>query len=250
LSSFVDCVDLRFRWPDGKGLSKLCLEAGGGEVTALIGRNGAGKTTLLNLVMGLLVPEDGRISILGQRIDPGKDVGYKAKIGYCPAQGGLIDNLSVKENFELVAYLRCGRKKAWREQSRWIEGFWLSGSLNARIEELSSGQRRRAMIASALIGSPPIIILDEPGNDLDIEGLFILKELLAACAGEGRAILVSTHILDVVRNAHGRVAFLENGEKVYEGGIASEKSLEETYRELIWGNGKASFGDTPDPISP
>jgi Cu-processing system ATP-binding protein len=235
LSDLIVCADLSFQWPNGKGLAGINLNVRAEELTAIIGRNGAGKTTLINLIMGLLIPASGDIYVLGERVNAAHEVGYKKSIGYCPADGGLIGNLTIKENYELISFLRCGLKKIWKEQSEWIEKFQIQDLLACRFEELSSGQRRRAMIVSALIGSPPIVILDEPGNDLDVEGLFILSELLKGSLPE-RAILVSTHILDVVRHAKGNVVFMEKGVKIHEGRIKSEKTLEDVYRELIWGS--------------
>lgn len=233
MSALLACHDLSFSWPDGKGVRGIDLTLEAGSLTALIGRNGSGKSTLISLLMGMLEPDGGRIEAFGRSIQPGKDVGYKARIGYCPSEGGLLEDLSLRENFELVSWLRGKKKGLWKAQGEWVSKLGLEPLLESRAEALSSGQRRRAMIAGALIADPEVLILDEPGNDLDIEGLFILRELLAVLARD-RAVLVSTHIIDVVRHAGGRVVFLEAGQKVHEGPLESGTGLEDLYRQIIW----------------
>jgi len=233
LNYCLECHNVTFSWPNGNGIRKLDISIAEGSVTALIGRNGAGKTTLIDLIMGFIKPDNGEIRIFGRDAVTGRDVSYKRNIGYCPAEKGLLENLTVIENFELISWLRTGNKKKWKEEAEWVELFDCNKLLSERVENMSSGQRRRANIVSALIGKPKILILDEPGNDLDIEGLFILKHLLSAVSKD-HAVIVSTHIIDVIRGINGKVLFLEDGEKVYEGDILSDRSLEDLYRDIIW----------------
>lgn len=234
MNELIACEGLEYSYPNGKGIHGIDLVLRRGGLTALIGRNGAGKSTLISNLAGLLLPDAGRLRAFGEDIRPGRDIGYKGGIGLCPAEGGLIDNLSLKENFELVSYLRCGRKNAWRDEGEWIRKLGLDPLLSSTFGGLSSGQRRKALIAQALFGKPPVLLFDEPGNDLDIEGILILQELLASLKPE-RGILVSTHIIDVVRSNADRIAFMETGRIVRLAENCGFDEIVSMYKEIVWG---------------
>jgi ABC-type multidrug transport system ATPase subunit len=239
VNELIACEGLEFSYPNGKGIQGIDLSLRTGSLIALIGRNGAGKSTLIANLMGLLVPDSGRLRAFGEDIRPGKDIQYKERIGLCSAEGGLIDNLSLKENFELVSYLRCGRRNAWRDEDEWISKLGIDSMLASAYGELSSGQRRRALIVQTLFGKPPVLLFDEPGNDLDIEGIFILQDLLSSVKPD-RAILVSTHIIDVVRSCADQVVFMEKGRIVRVAENCGFDEIEAMYKEIIWGGIKPS----------
>ncbi|HAP44598.1 MAG: hypothetical protein A2087_00340 [Spirochaetes bacterium GWD1_61_31] len=232
------CNDLHYAYPDGRGISAIDLAIARPGLVALIGRNGSGKTTLLNVLSGRLAPSGGNLRLFGRLIDPAGDVAWKARLAYCPSDDLLIGMLTVRENYELIGWLRCGDKQAWRAIGHQIEAFGCGPYLGLPAAELSAGQLRRCMILSLLIGRAELVLLDEPGNDLDIEGIFLLRDLLAELARE-RLVLVSTHIIDVVRRLELRALFMEAGRLVYDGqlsgdGLAAGHQLEDLYRSLVW----------------
>ncbi|MBU0936902.1 MAG: ABC transporter ATP-binding protein [Spirochaetes bacterium] len=229
------CNNIGFQYNNKQGIFDLSLSLDSPGLTALIGRNGAGKTTLLDLICGRKVPAAGTISVNGKTIDPERDVGWKRQLGFCPSGQLFAGMLSVRENYEMISWLRCGSKKEWQKIRPQLELFGCGKYLDQPSQELSAGQLRRAMILSVLIGSPKLVILDEPGNDLDIEGIYLLRQLLATLTAE-HIVLVSTNILDVIRESPARAVFLEGGRLVHDSleQKLQADALEKLYRDIIW----------------
>ncbi len=229
----LECKDILFTYANGKGVFSIDFALRNPGLVALIGRNGSGKTTLLNILAGVIASKSGTMQAFGTTIDPTVEVQYKAKVAYCPADKLLVENLTIRENYELISFLRSGNKHAWKECMPWIDRFEAAQFLDTDACELSAGQLRRCMVLTGLFGDPKVIILDEPGNDLDIEGLFVLKDMLKELSVT-KAVLVSTHIIDVVRNTPLRAVFMEAGRIVLDSELPAQNDLETLYRDLIW----------------
>jgi ABC-2 type transport system ATP-binding protein len=155
----------------------------GGEVAALVGANGAGKSTILAIVAGSLSPDRGWVSIAGATS------GRRRQLGYVPEGADPPGHLTGGELLALAAALRGAAPLDDATRAR-LGVDALSGQ---RIERMSLGQRRRVCLAAALVGSPSALVLDEPDNGLDTDGLDALVELVAAATARNAAVLVSTH---------------------------------------------------------
>lgn len=185
-----------------------------GEVCGLLGRNGAGKSTTLNLLTGCLAPSDGFVTIGG--VDLNADpVAAKKKLGYAPEQPPLYPDMTLEEYLVFVAQAKAVGKPR-EEAMRVMEETSLYRQRGSQLRTLSKGNRQRAGIAQALIGDPPILVLDEPSIGLDPEQIARLRSLIASL-GRNRTILLSSHILSEITLLCSRILLLSCGRLVADG---------------------------------
>ncbi len=175
-----------------------------GEVAALVGVNGAGKSTILSMVAGALSPDGGWIAVTGATS------GRRRQLGYVPEAADPPGQLTGGELLALAAALRGAA--ALDEATRARLG--VDALAGQRIERMSLGQRRRVCLAAALVGDPPALVLDEPDNGLDVDGLDALVALIAAATARGAAVLVATHDPAVRERLGAREILLEGGRLV------------------------------------
>lgn len=183
-------------------LQGVDLEVRRGELLGLVGRNGSGKSTLLASLLGTLKPLRGSRSGV-------------PRTGYSP-QRSELDPVFPFLTEETVAMGLVGREKRGREERRAMVDSamataGLSGQAQVPFRELSGGQRQRAMIARALVADPEVLILDEPTNDLDIQGQVEVRALLRRLHRSGRTLVVVSHDLELIRSLADRVAVVRAG---------------------------------------
>lgn len=184
----------------------VSLDLGPGDSVALWGANGAGKTTLIRCVLGLLRFQ-GRIAVGGH------DVRRRGKrtrllIGYVPQELGFYDDLGVAE---AVTFFGKLKGLAHADASRSLAGVGLIGHEGKRIRELSGGMKQRLALAIALLGNPPVLVLDEVTASLDAMGRVEFLTLLERLSGMGRTMLFASHRIEEVASLAKRVAVLERG---------------------------------------
>ncbi|MBN8598975.1 MAG: ABC transporter ATP-binding protein [Planctomycetes bacterium] len=194
------------RFGRGRAVSDVCLDVGTGDSVALWGLNGAGKTTLIRCVLGLISFE-GRICVGGH------DVGSRGKrarmlIGYVPQELSFYDELRVSEAVVFFSKLKGLGVPALDAV---LGGVGLSGHEAKRIRELSGGMKQRLALAIAMLGDPPVLILDEVTASLDACGREEFVSLLAGLSGSGRTMLFASHRVEEVASLAKRVAVLEKG---------------------------------------
>ncbi|MBI4956133.1 MAG: ATP-binding cassette domain-containing protein [Myxococcales bacterium] len=185
------------------GASLACAR---GELVALTGENGAGKSTLLRIVAGELLPDAGRMTLDGTPLDTAH-AAARRELGYVPEGACPLPLLTVAELAALVAAL----KGAPPAPESLVLRLGVGPFLCERMGSLSLGQRRRACLLLALVGAPWLLVLDEPTNGLDAEGVAMLAELLAEHAGAGGAALFATHDLDFADGLGARRLALAGG---------------------------------------
>jgi ABC-2 type transport system ATP-binding protein len=189
----------------------LTLRVEPGEVMGFLGPNGSGKTTTIRLLMGLLVPTEGRATILGRDCQR-EAVALKRDVGYLPEEPFLYPYLSGLELLALVAGLHGYRRaEARRRAAAAAERFGLGSDAGAYTVTYSQGMRKRLALAAALIHEPRVLILDEPTNGLDPRGARQMRQDMAALAAEGRTIFLSTHLLDAAEKVCHRVSIIRQG---------------------------------------
>ncbi len=196
-------------------LSQIDLTVAPGEIFGLMGKNGAGKSTLLRILAGLIAPSSGRTSVLG--IDPstggsllGRAVGYVAG-----DERGMTPLLSPREHLAFYAALRgFSRSEALVCADGLLEEVGLGDEKHRPLRDLSTGMRRRAAFARGLIGSPRVLLLDEPTRAVDRQGAQKLGELLSAAAARGCTVVLATHDVREAEALCARVALLDRGRLV------------------------------------
>ena len=201
----------------------VSLQLSAGEVLAFLGPNGAGKTTTIKMIAGLVLPDRGSVRILGR--NPHSDSHALGLLGaVLEGSRNLYWRLTPEENLEYFGVLRgLTRKDARLRGRQLLERFELTHKRKAVIQELSRGMQQKVAIAVALVHDPQLLLLDEPTLGLDVEATETVKRLVREIAMEGRAILLTTHQLNVAEELSDRVAIINQGT------IVTEKST----RELI-----------------
>lgn len=201
-----------------------------GRVYALLGPNGAGKSTALKLILGLLRPTSGGVSLFGQ---PWQRA-LLARVGASIEGPALYGHLSAAENLEVHARL-LGLSRASIGAALATVGLHHVG--RKPVARFSTGMQGRLALAQALLTDPDLLILDEPQNGLDPEGILELRRLVRALAAQGKAVLVSSHLLAEVAQLADDVGVIAHGALRYQGPLAGlttgSASLEDAYLALV-----------------
>lgn len=194
----------------------VSLQIAAGEVLAFLGPNGAGKTTTIKMIAGLVLPDRGTVSIAGR--NPHRDLQALRSIGaVLEGNRNVYWRLTPAENLEYFGVLRGLTPKMARQRSQdLLKRFELTDKHRSLVQTLSRGMQQKLAIAVALIHDPLLLLLDEPTLGLDVEATQSVKQLVRAIAAEGRAILLTTHQLDIAEELSDRVAIIDRGEIVIE----------------------------------
>ena len=176
------------------------------QIIALLGPNGAGKSTLMNMITGYLAPSSGNICILGKDLSS-DSLAVKQSIGFLPEGSPLYADMTVKS---FITYLSRLKSLPADEVFRVISLANLETVTNQKIETLSKGYRRRVGFAAALLGTPPVLLLDEPTDGLDPNQKEHLLGLISDM-GKDKTILISTHLLDEAKSVANRILIMDKG---------------------------------------
>lgn len=211
------------------GIKSISTIIESGEITALIGPNGVGKTTLVKSIAGLLPITKGSILLSGIRTS---DRSCRSKIGYMQNSLSFYDNISIYEVLDFICKIKYADK--YHEQiDIYLNNYNLYEYRNSLIRELSIGMKNKLAIIMALIGTPQLILLDEPTNGVDTYGIMRLKEDLIKCSNKGCIIIVTSHVLDFLEKICSRYIFLKDGIIVHDTLFNDCKSeLEHMYEQL------------------
>ncbi|MEO5832119.1 MAG: alpha/beta fold hydrolase [Nakamurella sp.] len=220
---------LRKEYPGGVvAVKDVSFDVRAGQVVGLLGPNGAGKTTSLRMVMGLINPSAGEITVFGQKVVPGAPV--LSRIGSFVEGSGFLPHLSGMDNLTLY-WAATGRPKELAHLDEALAIAGLGAAVNRRVRTYSQGMRQRLAIAQAMLGLPDLLILDEPTNGLDPPQIHAMREVLRRYAATGRTVLVSSHLLAEVEQTCTDVVVVNKGEVIASGTVA----------ELVALSGEMSF---------
>jgi ABC-2 type transport system ATP-binding protein len=193
-----------------QALNSLSLQVNKGEVFGLLGPNGSGKTTTMKLLLGLLFPTEGEISILGK---PAWDVSKNEKIGYLPEESYLYRFLNAEETLDFYGRLfDISAEERKQRTNELIEMVGLQHARRRQLKEYSKGMTRRIGLAQALINNPDLVLLDEPTSGLDPEGSQDMKRLIENLRDQGKTVVMCSHLLADVQDVCDRIAILYGGE--------------------------------------
>ncbi|HFK1531868.1 ABC transporter ATP-binding protein [Bacillus paramycoides] len=204
----ITLKNLQKSYGNKKILHGINLEVRAGEILGFIGSNGAGKTTTIKIIVGLLLSDEGNISINGFNIDKLKQ--YKNSFGYVADEPYLYENLTGEEYITFLAQL-WGVEYPKDMVVNLLKQFQLEKAYHSRIKNYSFGMKKKLAIIGALVHKPKCLILDEPLNGLDPNSAFIAKEFFKTYVKEGNTVFFSTHTLDIAEKLCDRVAILKNG---------------------------------------
>ena len=207
----------------------ISFEVAAGSVLGVVGPNGAGKTTTMRALAGIIPPTKGRLTIAGHDIvaDP---IAAKKQLAFIPDEPQLFDVLTVWEHLEFTAsvYRVDNFSQAANEL---LEKFELTDKRNTIAQELSRGMRQKVAICCGYLHQPKAIIFDEPLTGLDPRGIRTLKASILERAAAGAAVMVSSHLLDLIGDLCSHLLILHRGASVFQGPIAEAKSRLESVSE-------------------
>jgi ABC-2 type transport system ATP-binding protein len=231
MTPIVSALGLTKRFGALTAVDDLSFELEAGSVTGFLGPNGAGKTTTLRMLLGLAKPTHGRALVFGRpyaRLErPG------SRVGAVLEAADLHPGRTGRDHLRVLSYpARAGRGRV-DEVLALVD---LAGAADRRVAGYSLGMRQRLSLAAALLGDPELLILDEPANGLDPEGIRWLRDFLRAFAREGRTVLVSSHHLAEVEQMVDEVLIIDHGRLLAEAPlnelVAGSSSLEDVFLEL------------------
>jgi ABC-2 type transport system ATP-binding protein len=192
-------------------IEHVSFDVAPGEVFGLLGPNGSGKSTIVKILMGLVEPSHGHVELDGRDALANLQ-SYKQILGYVPEEAHLYTYLTGPEYLQLIGRLRNISELVLNEKiDRFLE---LLGIYDDRYQTLSSyskGMRQKILIAAAVLHNPRIVVLDEPFSGLDVSAARVLKGFVRSLAAEGKTVIFSSHVLEVVEQVCSRVIILKDG---------------------------------------
>ena len=231
------------RFGDTQAVDSLDLVLQAGIIYGFLGPNGSGKSTTMKMMLGLVKPDSGSISVLGH--DPQREpIEVKRLIGYVPESPRLYEFLTANEYIEFLYTVHGFDPKAQQSRaSEFYEAFELTGHENEMMGGFSHGMKQKMAIIGALLAKPRLLILDEPLGGLDPKSARIVKDLLHSLAHEGVTTIFSTHIMEIADAICDRIGIIYHGRKLVEGtpselrdlGGVRGGSLEEVFLKLTGG---------------
>ncbi len=210
---------------DFLAVDKLTFEVKEGEIFGLLGVNGAGKTTTFRMIMGLLEPSDGSVTLDGKKID----YSVTDKIGFLTEERSLLTKMTVKEQCLFYGTLKgMSEDKILSRLKELLEKFEISEYYDKKIKELSKGNQQKIQFITAIINEPKLLILDEPFSGLDPFNVELFKSEIVEMAKKGSIIIFSSHRMEHVELFCKKLVVLKNGKPVLEGELSD---IKEKYRK-------------------
>jgi ABC-2 type transport system ATP-binding protein len=206
---------------DKVAVDDLSFSVAPGEMFGIIGPNGAGKTTTIRMMMDIIKPDSGVVTILGEKLSEAT----KDRLGYMPEERGLYKKLSVLESIAYLASLKgVDRKSATEKANELLNRTGMLDSKKKKIEELSKGMGQIIQFIVTIIHDPQLVILDEPFAGLDPVNTELLKGMFADLRNQGKAVILSTHQMNQVEELCDRILMINDGHAVLYGNLSEIRS--------------------------
>ena len=224
----IELTNVRKCFGDNVAVSDLSLRVPAGEIYGMLGHNGAGKSTAIGMMLGQVWPTRGAVSVCGYDVTSHRRKALQ-NVGAIFESPAFYDYLSGLTNLEILSsYTAATGKKRIREVIDWVG---LTGREHSKVRTYSHGMRARLALAQALLPQPELLILDEPSDGLDPEGIHEMRHTILRLHRElGLTILLSSHFLNEVEQLCTRIAVLNRGTKVFEGSLTDTKQREQWVR--------------------
>ncbi len=207
----ISVKDLKKYFGEIKAVNGISFDVHKGEIFGLLGPNGAGKTTTIKLLLGLLEPMEGFISVLG--LNPEREeVLMKKKVGYVSEEALIFKSLTPKDLFNFIASIRrLDANEATKMVQEYLESLGATEYYEQMIATLSHGNKQKMQIIASILHEPELLILDEPLAGLDAKSVRVVKEILEMHIEKGGAVLFSTHIMEIAEDLCDRIAIINKG---------------------------------------
>jgi len=207
------------RYGDLVAVDDLSFEVEPGEVFGLLGPNGAGKTTTIRMILDIIPPDAGRITVLG-----GSPAAAQPRIGYLPEERGLYRNVRVLDMLVYLAELKgADRARARQRALEWLARMGLEDRAHSKVKDLSRGMQQRLQVVAAIVHDPDLVFLDEPFQGLDPVNVERVKGVIADLRQEGKTVVLSTHQMNLVEVLCDRILLINRGRSVLYGPLAEIK---------------------------
>jgi len=227
-------------YADKVAVDDLSFSVAQGEIFGLIGPNGAGKTTTIRMMMDIIKPDSGEVTILGEKLSEAT----KNKLGYMPEERGLYKKLRVIDSIVYLASLKgMDRRSAEEKANELLNHTGMLPHKGKKIEDLSRGMGQIIQFIVTIIHNPEVVILDEPFAGLDPVNTELFKRMFADLRNQGKAMILSTHQMNEVEELCDRILMINHGRSVLYGKLAEIKSKYRSNSVLLEFEGK--LGDVP-----
>ena len=224
----IQTQHLTKRFGDKIAVKDVSFEINSGEVFGFLGPNGAGKTTTIKIIVGLLQPTSGRVTVAGYDISA-QPIQAKAASGYVPDTPNLYAKLTGRELLSFVGDLyNLDRSQVERRIDELLRMFDLISAANDTIDSYSHGMQQKTALAAALMHDPKVLILDEPTVGLDPKSARLIKDILRQMADRGAAVFLTTHILEIAERMCDRIGIINKGELIAVGTMDELRTLGQT----------------------
>lgn len=210
-----------------------------GEAVGYLGPNGAGKSTTIKMLAGLLEPTEGEILYNGRNVWKNL-VWFKERVGYVPEEPAIYSHLSAYDYLLMVGRLRRIEESVLKKKIMgFMEIFDLAGDMHSEIASFSKGMVQKVLISATLLHDPEVLLLDEPLSGLDVTTALVVRELVRRLSGEGKIVIYSSHILEIVEKVASRVIILFQGKVQADDSVEKLRdlmkvpSLEDIFNQLV-----------------
>jgi ABC-2 type transport system ATP-binding protein len=232
------------RFADHTAVDDLSLAIPTGVIYGLLGPNGAGKTTTIRMMLGIMLPDTGRIRLLG---GAGTARAQSARIGYLPEERGLYRRMRVLDVLVFLAEMKGVDRRSARDRAlAWLDRLGLSEWRARRVDDLSKGMQQKVQFISTLLHNPSLVILDEPFAGLDPVNAQMLKDIVLELRGAGITVLLSTHVMEQAEKLCDQLCIIARGRKLVNGSLAEIKRAHGGKHLTIGFDGRA--GDAAIPL--
>ena len=216
----------------------LSLSIDAGQMFGLLGPNGAGKTSSIRMMMGITLPDSGRIRLFGKPFER-KSL---ERVGYLPEERGLYKKMKVLEQLVFFGQLHgLTAEEARKRAIEWAKRMEIADALPKKTEELSKGMQQKIQFIASLLHDPGIIVMDEPFSGLDPVNAVLVERTLLELKDQGKAILFSTHRMDQVEKLCDSICLINNGEAVLAGNLREIKASYERNHVIVEFEGSSDF---------
>ena len=222
METVLSINNLSKRYGKIQAVSDLSLKVNKGQVFGILGPNGSGKTTTLSVILEFIKANSGSFQWFGK--SPSKE--SRKRIGSVIESPNFFPYLSPVINLKIVADIK---DLGYDDIDRVLKLCGLSERRNTRFKTFSFGMKQRLAVASALLGNPDVLILDEPTNGLDPQGIAHIRELILLIASQGTTIIIASHLLDEVQKICSHVAVLNKGKKLFDGKVSEVLAISDCF---------------------